>query len=204
VVLGVHLNCQLLFNKYAKTLFKSDFRVLEIGPDKLPSSFCEEVDDRSIEWETLEYVSSEKFFTSDDLTERLTYTTRDPYRFPIPDNTFDVIVSANVIEHVRKIWEWIPELARICKPGGCIVTINPVSWPYHEAPVDCWRIYPEGMKALYESAGIEIKTSAFESLAPPTYSAYHLLKQGLKRAIGIRPWLVQPDVIDTIAIGIKR
>ena len=59
--------------------------------------------DTSIEWETLEYVSSEKFFTSDNLTERLTYTTRDPYRFPIPDNTFDVIVSANVIEHVRKI-----------------------------------------------------------------------------------------------------
>src|SRR5580765_5528725 len=67
VVLRVHPNSQLLFNKYAKTLFNSGFRVLEIGPDKLPTSFCEEVGDTSINWETLEYVSSEKFFTSDNL-----------------------------------------------------------------------------------------------------------------------------------------
>ena len=36
----------------------------------------------------------------------------------------------------------------IISPNGYIITINPVSWKYHEAPVDCWRIYPEGMKTI--------------------------------------------------------
>lgn len=45
-----------------------------------------------------------------------------------------------------------------------MITINPVSWPYHEAPVDCWRVYPEGMRALYEEAGLEVELSAYECL----------------------------------------
>ena len=52
------------------------------------------------------------------------------------------------MEHVSRIWLWIKELERITKPGGKIILISPISWPYHEAPIDCWRIYPEGMKAL--------------------------------------------------------
>ena len=71
-----------------------------------------------------------------------------------------------MIEHVRQIWVWIGELARVCKVGGVVVTINPVSWPYHEAPgvPDCWRAFPEGMKALYEHASLEVKFSSWESL----------------------------------------
>ena len=53
------------------------------------------------------------------------------------------------------------------KPGGLIITINPVSWPYHEAPVDCWRAYPEGMMALYEDSGLEVVQSTWESLEKP-------------------------------------
>jgi hypothetical protein len=34
--------------------------------------------------------------------------------------------------------------------AGMSSSVNPVSWVFHEAPVDCWRIYPEGMKALLE------------------------------------------------------
>jgi hypothetical protein len=45
-----------------------------------------------------------------------------------------------------------------------VITINPVSWHYHEAPVDCWRIYPEGMKALADDAGLEVLLSTWESV----------------------------------------
>jgi SAM-dependent methyltransferase len=199
----VHPNCQLLFEKYARARFTSGKRVLEIGPDKLPSSLCKSVGDPSVEWETLEYISSERFFTSQKLVDRVTYTTREPYSFPLPDDAFDIVLSANVVEHVEKIWEWMPEVARVCRPGGSVITINPVSWPFHEAPVDCWRIYPQGMRALYDSAGLELEVSTFEALGPPAFGAYHLLKQSVKSAIGRRPWLVQPEVIDTISIGTK-
>jgi hypothetical protein len=46
------------------------------------------------------------------------------------------------------------QIARILKPGGRMCMIAPYSWGYHEHPVDCWRIYPEGMRAIVELSGL--------------------------------------------------
>jgi hypothetical protein len=56
--------------------------------------------------------------------------------------------------------------------GGLVITINPVSWPFHTAPFDCWRIYPEGMKALYEDSGLEVLLSEWESLEAQEYERH--------------------------------
>ena len=45
-----------------------------------------------------------------------------------------------------------------------MIPINPVSSPYHKAPADCWRIYPEGMRALYDHAGLTTLLSKYETL----------------------------------------
>ncbi len=152
----MHQNTQLLFKKYALPYFKPGLRVLEIGPNKLPSNFQEILKDDSLTWHTL------------DLSFRndipLTYKTADEYAFPIEANSYDIVLSSSVIEHVRKIWRWMPELARVTRPGGHIITIAPVSWEYHEDPVDCWRIYPEGMKALCEDAGLKVLLCEWEAL----------------------------------------
>lgn len=150
----MHLNSKLLFEKYAKPLFKNHMRVLEIGPNQHPSAYKQIVDNSTINWETIDIFKSDK----------LTYIAENEYKFPIADNTFDIVVSGQVIEHVKKIWVWIKELSRVCKVGGYVVTVNPVSWPYHEAPVDCWRIYPEGMKALYEEGNLTVQLSVAETL----------------------------------------
>ncbi|MCX5714988.1 MAG: methyltransferase domain-containing protein, partial [Candidatus Omnitrophica bacterium] len=149
----MHLNSMLLFEKYAKKLFKPNTVVLEIGPDKFPSTYYEIVGIKAIDWQTLDIFSA----------PNLTYTAKNEYHFPVSDGTFDIVLSGQVLEHVRKPWVWIRELTRICKVGGHIITINPVSWPYHAAPVDCWRIYPEGMKALYEEGGIKVELCKMES-----------------------------------------
>jgi SAM-dependent methyltransferase len=102
-----------------------------------------------------------------DITDQYikpTYIAKSPTSFPIPDASYDMVLSGQVIEHVGPIWDWMRELARVCKPGGLVITINPVSWHYHEAPIDCWRIYPEGMKALCQSAGLDVLLSKWESL----------------------------------------
>lgn len=90
---------------------------------------------------------------------RLTYVATDEYAFPIPDESYDLVLSGQVFEHVRKIWVWMKELSRVCKAGGTVITINPVSWPYQEAPIDCWRAYPEGMCALYDDASLDVSLS---------------------------------------------
>jgi SAM-dependent methyltransferase len=184
----MHKNSKLLFEKYAIPLFKGGMRVLEIGPDGFPSTYRQIVGDQAITWETVDLTESPK----------LTYTSIDEYHFPIPGDTYDIVLSGQVIEHVKKVWLWTKEVARVCKPGGLVITINPVSWEYHQAPVDCWRIYPEGMKALYEDAGLEMQMSRFESL-----ENHHILKEAIRRLLGRTPRPLG-RVFDTVSIGVKK
>jgi len=156
----MHENSVLLFEKYARPLFREGMRVLEIGPDSFPSTYQKTTGIEDIAWDTL------------DITESpfLTYSQSQMYSFPIESNTYDVVLSGQVIEHVAKVWLWIREVARITKPGGLVIIINPISWPYHEAPIDCWRIYPEGMKALCEEANLQVEKAFWGSLELPRFS----------------------------------
>jgi len=153
----MHENSRLLFEKYAVPKFEESSMVLEIGPNQFPSLYQTIVGDMYTDWHTLDV------YDSSDLT----YSNSQEYQFDVPDNHYCVVLSGQVLEHVKKPWRWLPEIARVTKPGGLVITINPVSWPYHEAPVDCWRAYPEGMKALYEDAGLEMLLSNWESLEMP-------------------------------------
>jgi SAM-dependent methyltransferase len=150
----MHQNSIDLFKKYALEYFEENMKVLEIGPNKIPSDYRKIVPEKNIEWDTIDIIKKKE----------LTYISLDEYTFPIESNYYNIVLSGQVIEHVRKPWIWIKELSRVCKKGGFIITINPVSWPYHKEPYDCWRIYPEGMKALYNSAGIKLIFSLFTSL----------------------------------------
>jgi hypothetical protein len=150
----MHTNSILMFKKYALPHFGTGIRVLEIGPDAFPSSYKTIAGNTCACWDTCDLYQD----------SRLTYTAASEYSFPIADQSYDIVLSGQVIEHVRKVWLWIKEVSRVCKIGGKVITINPVSWPYHEAPVDCWRIYPEGMKALCEEASLRVLHCSFESL----------------------------------------
>ena len=44
-----------------------------------------------------------------------------------------------------------------------MITITPLNWGYHPEPVDCWRAYPEGLRAVYEDAGLRVETALCES-----------------------------------------
>jgi SAM-dependent methyltransferase len=109
------------------------------------------------------------------------------YSYPVESDGADIVIAANVMEHVRKPWVWIREVARICKPGGHVITINPVSWPYHEYPIDCWRAYPEGMKALYEDARLTVITSRCES-PEDAHLRRHIPGRSLKNIYGRDGW----------------
>lgn len=201
----MHLNCLLLAEKYAKHLFKDGLRILEVGPDGVPSSLRKKYFKESMQWDTIDIFPDEKF----------TYVATNEYSFPIENDSYDIVVSANVIEHVKKIWRWMPELARVTKKGGHVITINPVSWNYHAYPVDCWRIYPDGMQSLYEDSGLEVEVSVFENLESEhllhkKYNEFKLwpgatLASGNMRIKKLKYMLGYPvtAALDTITVGKK-
>jgi SAM-dependent methyltransferase len=82
----------------------------------------------------------------------------DGHTIPFADNTFDSILTNEVLEHVFNLENIIGELHRVLKPGGKILITTPFAWMEHEAPVDFGRYTSFGMKALMERNGFEIIT----------------------------------------------
>jgi SAM-dependent methyltransferase len=210
----MHPNSVLLFRRYALPLFTAGRRVLEVGPDGNPSTYRQQIT-IPLTWSTADLASQvdvggERLWGS-GAGEDVTFAMRTEYDIPAPDAAFDIVISGQVIEHVRKPWIWMKELARVCAPGGVVVTVNPVSWPYHEAPVDCWRIYPEGMRSLCEEAGLDVELTRCESLEgrPLAWFPGKSYNAGrgprgrmLNRAKAIVGWPL-PIAFDTVTIARK-
>lgn len=69
------------------------------------------------------------------------------------DDTWDLIVCVQTIEHIPNVWDLPKELYRIIKPGGYIIVDCPWGYPYHGEPEfgDYWRISKDGMKAMFNN-----------------------------------------------------
>lgn len=203
----MHDNSQLIFQKHATSYFRPGIRVLEIGPCSIPTIYQRLVNIPSIEWETIDI--QRDYHNLPSLSD-LTYVANSDYDFPVSSNTFDIVLSGQVIEHVRIIWKWMRELARVCKPGGVIITIGPVNYEYHPMPYDCWRIHPEGMRALYEDSGLITELAVSESLDPGNpgkqkwFYAKWTLRALLGRSIPRPPVHFKLNaVVDTISVARK-
>ena len=122
----MHLNSELIFQKYATKYFSSGQRVLEIGPNGFPSYFRKMIDIGGIEWHTLDIGSAH---IEGGEKNPLHILSTSEYKYPIVEDTYDIVLSGQVMEHVKKIWTWVEELKRITRSGGIIITIVPVSWP---------------------------------------------------------------------------
>ena len=82
---------------------------------------------------------------------------QNPYRWPLPSNSADVIISGQAFEHIEFFWETWMEMVRALKPGGRILLIAPSRGPEHRYPQDCWRFYPDGYRALAKFGGLELQ-----------------------------------------------
>jgi SAM-dependent methyltransferase len=185
----MHKNSEALFNKYALDLFKPGMEVLEIGPER--QVYTKRNIDEQIG------IDNYKFFYTDLFKEQMEKTVNDhwgirstildtpdmPYYIPMidennidcKDNKFDIVFATNVIEHVRMPWVWLKECIRVIKPGGTLIMVCPgITTPYHEDPIDCWRIWPEGFNSLYSYLGLEDIRGICEHVIPEPDGYQHL------------------------------
>lgn len=76
------------------------------------------------------------------------YVLNDPYALPFHDETFDVVVSGQMLEHCEEFWRSFAEMMRVTKRGGFVFLIAPSGGPIHQYPVDCYRFYPDAYRNL--------------------------------------------------------
>ncbi len=65
---------------------------------------------------------------------RITYQTADARALPLADESVDVVVSFETLEHVVDGERLIAEFARILKPEGRLIVSTPNAWPLTVAP----------------------------------------------------------------------
>lgn len=82
---------------------------------------------------------------------------KDVYQWnEIESQTYDLVISGQVFEHIEYPWLTIREIERILKPSGMCIIIAPNAGVEHKAPVDCYRFFPDGLEALAKWAGLAV------------------------------------------------
>lgn len=112
-------------------------------------------------------------------------------KLPIQDESIDLVVSQEVLEHVDSPDEYIAEAHRVLRPGGLFYCQLPFVIGYHPGPTDYWRFTKEGMVALFAKQSWKLK--AITPTLGQGSSLYRILVEFLAvTASGIHGQLYKP------------
>jgi len=68
----------------------------------------------------------------------------------INDNSYDIVVCTEVLEHIVQPFDAVNELHRVLKSGGKIYISTPFNFRIHGPLLDCWRFTEHGLKELFK------------------------------------------------------
>jgi SAM-dependent methyltransferase len=75
---------------------------------------------------------------------------------PVPDDSFDAVLSTQVLEHVSNPALYLAECHRVLRPGGRMLLSTHGLMVYHPDPDDYWRWTCAGLQRAVREAGFEI------------------------------------------------
>ncbi len=121
-------------------------------------------------------------------------------RIPLEDDSFDLVLSSQVLEHVEVPASYLAEARRVLRDKGLLLLSTHGLYLYHPVPNDYWRWTHQGLRREIELAGFEIVS--MRSIESLTSCAVHLWELGTmgKLPRGIRHlyiWIMQ-GIITTI------
>tara|TARA_Y100000746_G_scaffold60843_1_gene49415 strand:- start:780 stop:1484 length:705 start_codon:yes stop_codon:yes gene_type:complete len=99
------------------------------------------------------------------------------YSLPFPDESIDLVVCSEVLEHLHEYNDAVKEIHRVLKPGGKFYASVPATWPEKI----CWKLskeyqnQPGGHLRIFSQSGLisEIKESGFKFLSSEKFHSIH-------------------------------
>lgn len=117
-----------------------------------------------------------------DIDGEVDYLLADPDA--IPSGYFDLVLSTQVLEHVREPLEYLQLARRVLKPGGRLVLTTHGFFEEHACPEDYYRWTAAGLRKLITDAGFQVaacRKVTTRQRAAAYLALRHLSLLGLKR-----------------------
>jgi SAM-dependent methyltransferase len=76
---------------------------------------------------------------------------------PAADESFDAVLSTQVLEHVGDPQLYLSESFRVLRPTGRMLLSTHGTFSYHPDPVDYWRWTCAGLRRIVTGAGFEVE-----------------------------------------------
>ena len=115
----------------------------------------------------------------------------DGINIPFGDNSFDLIFSNQVLEHVRHSVELLKEARRVLKPEGFMVGSTSHLEPYHSFSVRNYT--PYGFRLLLEESGLHL-----EEIRPGIDSLTLIIRLGLGRPKFFSRWFRKESPLNRV------
>lgn len=80
----------------------------------------------------------------------------DAQSLPFADESFDVVVAFDLLEHVQVPLQAVCEMRRALKHGGVLLVQVPFLYPLHDLPDDHQRWTEPGLRQLAGRAGLQV------------------------------------------------
>lgn len=147
--MGIKIETAELITRVCNSIDSSGtLRVLDVGcGDKTYKKFVGDNEYIGIDVEQSGRIESKKipdiFFNGHDI--------------PLEDDSVDVILFLEVLEHVTKPEDLMIDMRRVLKDSGTLILSVPFIWPLHEEPYDFRRFTSHGIYDFSQRFGFEVK-----------------------------------------------
>jgi SAM-dependent methyltransferase len=87
------------------------------------------------------------------------------------EDAFDLVISTEMVEHVRDWREAFEQMKRVLRPGGTLlVTTRSLGFGKHGFPYDFWRYEPEDMEVIFGDFS-DVRVERDEPQQPGVFAA---------------------------------
>jgi len=89
----------------------------------------------------------------------------------LPSDTFDCVVTTEMLEHDARFWISILQFNRVLRAGGfLLVTTRNVGFWRHDYPSDFWRFTADGLRELFKWGGFVVLEALDDEADQGTYA----------------------------------
>lgn len=140
-------NMNKFVDKYLNNLTQQKLTIIDLGSQDVNGSYKPLFDNPNWNYIGLDITQGNNV----DIVVKDIYNWKE-----FDSNSVDVLVSGQALEHIEYFWKTFKEIFRVLRHGGIFCIIAPSSGPEHHFPVDCWRFFPDGLRAVSKYAGLEV------------------------------------------------